>query len=85
MPQHKTSSLILTSIASVVSRFTGLATQIVMAWFLTTADYGLYAIALGIITFTTITRGGGTSEIEMVPSKAHISLHGRRLRNGNKA
>ncbi|MEI6024498.1 MAG: oligosaccharide flippase family protein, partial [Phycisphaerales bacterium] len=35
-------------------------TQIVMAWFLTPADYGLYAIALGITTFTTIMRGGGT-------------------------
>ena len=48
MPKHKTSSLILNSIASLVSRFTGLATQMVMAWFLTPADYGLYAIALGI-------------------------------------
>ena len=60
MPTHKTSSLFLNSLASLFSRFSGLATQIVMAWFLTPADYGLYAIALGITTFTTMMRGGGT-------------------------
>ena len=60
MPTHRTSSLFLNSLASLFSRFSGLATQIVMAWFLTPADYGLYAIALGITTFTTMMRGGGT-------------------------
>ena len=60
MPTHRTSSIFLNSLASIFSRFSGLATQIVMAWFLTPADYGLYAIALGITTFTTMMRGGGT-------------------------
>ncbi len=60
MPAHQTSSIFLNSLASLFSRFSGLATQIIMAWFLTPADYGLYAIALGITTFTTIMRGGGT-------------------------
>ncbi len=60
MPTRQTSSLFLNSLASLFSRFSGLATQIVMAWFLTPADYGLYAIALGITTFTTMMRGGGT-------------------------
>ena len=63
MPTHRTSSLFLNSLASLFSRFSGLATQIVMAWFLTPADYGLYAIALGITTFTTIMRGGGTGVV----------------------
>ena len=63
MPTHKASSLFLTSLASLFSRFSGLATQIVMAWYLLPADYGLYAIALGITTFTTVMRGGGTGVI----------------------
>jgi len=63
MPTHKASSIFLTSLASLFSRFSGLATQIVMAWFLLPADYGLYAIALGITTFTTVMRGGGTGVI----------------------
>ncbi|MSR33785.1 MAG: hypothetical protein EXS12_03135 [Phycisphaerales bacterium] len=63
MPRQRTFSLILTSIASLVCRFTGLATQIVMAWFLTPDDYGLYAIALGILAFTTVMRGGGTGVV----------------------
>lgn len=63
MPSRQTSSLFLNSLASLFSRFSGLVTQIVMAWFLTPADYGLYAIALGITTFTTIMRGGGTGVV----------------------
>ena len=81
MPQHKTSSLILTSIASLVSRFAGLATQIVMAWFLTPADYGLYAIALGITTFTTIMRGGGTGVVfQTMQLKEFSTIGGGLLR-----
>ncbi len=81
MPLHKTSSLILTSIASLVSRFAGLATQIVMAWFLTPADYGLYAIALGIITFTTIMRGGGTGVVfQTMQLKEFSTIGGGLLR-----
>ena len=34
-----------------------------MAWFLAPNDYGLYAIALGITTFTTVMRGGGTGVV----------------------
>ena len=63
MPTQKASSIFLTSLASLFSRFSGLATQIVMAWYLLPADYGLYAIALGITTFTTVMRGGGTGVI----------------------
>ena len=63
MPTHKASSILLTSLASLFSRFSGLATQIVMAWYLLPADYGLYAIVLGITTFTTVMRGGGTGVV----------------------
>ena len=81
MPLHKTSSLILASIASLVSRFTGLSTQIVMAWFLIPADYGLYAIALGITTFTTIMRGGGTGFVfQTMQLKEFSTIGGGLLR-----
>lgn len=60
---NKTLSLLITTFASLFSRFTGLLTQVVTAWYLTPDDFGLYAIALGITTFTLIMRGGGTGLI----------------------
>lgn len=48
-------------LASLAARFSGLATQFITAWYLTADEFGLYAIALGIITFTHLMRGGGTS------------------------
>ena len=35
----------------------------ITAWYLTPDDFGVYAIALGITTFTLIMRGGGTGLI----------------------
>lgn len=60
---NKTLSLLFTTFASLFSRFTGLLTQVVTAWYLTPDDFGVYAIALGITTFTLIMRGGGTGLI----------------------
>lgn len=60
---NKTLSLLITIFASLFSRFTGLLTQVVTAWYLTPDDFGVYAIALGITTFTLIMRGGGTGLI----------------------
>lgn len=60
---NKTLSLLITTFASLFSRFTGLLTQVVTAWYLTPDDFGVYAIALGITTFTLIMRGGGTGLI----------------------
>ena len=60
---HKTLSLIITTFASFFARFTGLATQIITAWYLTPDEFGVYAIALGITTLTLIMRGGGTGLI----------------------
>jgi O-antigen/teichoic acid export membrane protein len=63
MPQRKSSNLAIVGISSLIGRASGLLTQIVLAWYLTPADYGLWAIALGITTYTTMFRGGGTSTL----------------------
>ncbi|MCE9618683.1 MAG: oligosaccharide flippase family protein [Planctomycetes bacterium] len=63
MPKHKSTNLFIVGCASVISRVSGLLTTIVTAWYLSPAEYGLYAIVLGITTFTTIFRGGGTSTL----------------------
>ncbi len=47
-------------LASAAARFSGLITQFITAWYLTVDEFGLYAIALGITTFTLVLRGGGT-------------------------
>ena len=60
---QKTLSLIITTFASFFARFAGLITQVITAWYLTPDDFGIYAIALGITTFTLIMRGGGTGLI----------------------
>ena len=60
---HKNLSLIITTFASLFARFAGLITQVITAWYLTPDDFGIYAIALGITTFTLIMRGGGTGLI----------------------
>ncbi len=61
LPKQKAQNILITLIASILSRFSGLATQFITAWYLTPDEFGLYAIALGIITFTHLMRGGGTS------------------------
>ena len=63
MPKHKTSSILITSCASIIRNLGGILTQGVTAFFLTPADYGSYAIVLGIMNFTTILRGGGTGVV----------------------
>ncbi|MCE9618682.1 MAG: oligosaccharide flippase family protein [Planctomycetes bacterium] len=69
--KSKSTNIFLVGLSSIYSRGSGLLTQIVVAWYLAPHDYGLYAIALGIMTFTTIMRGGGTGTMfqTMTPSE----------------
>ncbi len=60
MPHRQIFHLAVVAIASIVSRLSGLATVVVAGWFLTEHDFGVYATALGVTTFTLLLRGGGT-------------------------
>ena len=60
VPQHKVFNLIVTAIASGLSRLSGLVTVVVAGWFLSEAEFGVYAIATGVTTFTLLLRGGGS-------------------------
>ena len=60
-PRHtRIINIIAASAASLAVRTSGLLTQIVTAWYLTPADFGVYAIGLSIAAVTFIMRGGGT-------------------------
>lgn len=50
----------MTAAASIISRLSGLASLVVVGWFLTEEQLGVFAIAVGITTFTLILRGGGS-------------------------
>ena len=56
-------------------------TQVITAWYLTPDDFGVYAIALGITTFTLIMRGGGTGLIyQTMRPQEYASVGGGLIR-----
>ena len=60
MPHRKTLNILVTTATSLLVRASGLATQIITAWYLTPDEFGVYAIALGVTTVTLMMRGGGS-------------------------
>lgn len=79
MAHKRILSLALTFVASFFARISGLATQVVTAWYLTEDQFGLYAIALGITTFTQIMRGGGTGIVYQTMTPSEYSAVGGGL------
>jgi O-antigen/teichoic acid export membrane protein len=61
LPHTRTVAVVATTLASVVSRLASLASQVIVGVFLTDAQVGEYAAALGIIGITGIWRNGGAA------------------------
>ena len=61
MPQRKTVAIVATTAASLVGRCSALASQAIVGIYLTEAEVGLYAAALGIVGITGIWRNGGAA------------------------
>jgi O-antigen/teichoic acid export membrane protein len=61
VPHRKTVAIVATTAASLVGRCSALASQAIVGIYLTEAEVGLYAAALGIIGITGIWRNGGTA------------------------
>jgi|GEM_PF-1101224 len=72
-------SIILIAFASLFARASGLATQVITAWYLSPDDFGVYAIALGICTFTLAMRGGGTGLTYQTMTPAEFPIIGGGL------
>ncbi len=79
MPHRKPIGLVLSFLSSVFARLSGFATQVITAWYLTPSEFGLYAIAVGITTFTMIMRGGGTGIVYQTLRPEEYSTHGGAL------
>ncbi|NBQ16118.1 MAG: hypothetical protein EBU31_16280, partial [Proteobacteria bacterium] len=62
LPRRKqTIAIVATTLASVFARLSSLASQVVVGIYLTEAQVGTYAIAIGVLGVTAIMRGGGAA------------------------
>lgn len=61
LPHTRTIAVVATTLASLVSRLASLVSQVIVGIFLTEAQVGEYAAALGIIGITGIWRNGGSA------------------------
>lgn len=77
--KYKNISIVVTMLASLFSRASGLVTQVITAWYLSPDDFGVYAIALGICAFTLAMRGGGTGITYLTMTPAEFPLIGGGL------
>jgi hypothetical protein len=57
----QTIAIVATTVASVFARLSSLASQVVVGIYLTEAQVGTYAIAIGVLGVTAIMRGGGAA------------------------
>lgn len=81
LPKSRALNVAISMLASVASRLTGLITQFITAWYLTADEFGLYAIALGITTFTLLMRGGGTGIVfQSMRKEEYANVGGGLLR-----
>ncbi len=83
LPRHRTVNIVVSILSSLAARFSGLLTQFITAWYLTADEFGLYAVALGITTFTMMLRGGGTGIIfQSMKAEEYQSVGGGLIRAG---
>ncbi len=60
MPQRKILHLLITAVASVLSRVGGMVTILITGWYLSPGEFGVFAIAVGVTMLTLFLRGGGS-------------------------
>lgn len=81
LSRSRTINIVVSILASIAARFSGLITQFITAWYLTADEFGLYAIALGITAFTLVMRGGGTGIVfQSMKREEYASVGGGLLR-----
>jgi len=61
VPHRKTIAIVASTAAGTVARLSSLASQAIVGVYLSEADVGLYALALGVVGITGIWRNGGTA------------------------
>jgi O-antigen/teichoic acid export membrane protein len=61
LPRTRTVAIVATTLASILSRVSSLASQVIVGIFLTDAEVGEWAVAIGIIGITGIWRNGGSA------------------------
>ena len=62
LPRSKqTVAIVAMTLASVFARLSSLAGQVVVGFYLTEAQVGTYAIAVGVLGVTALMRGGGAA------------------------
>lgn len=61
MPHRKTIAIVASTAAGTVARLSSLASQAIVGVYLSDAEVGLYALALGVVGITGIWRNGGTA------------------------
>lgn len=76
MPHRKTLNLLVTAVASVLSRVSGVVTVLIAGWYLTKDDFGVFAIATGVSTLTLFLRGGGSGLLLQTMAPAEFGVLG---------